>query len=488
MNIFHYLLKRLFQILTILIPLICHGQKQGNVWFFGDHAGLNFNNNPPTPLLTGQTYMCCSRGWNEGCSSISDSSGSLLFYTNGVKIWNRNQQVMPHGDSLMGNPSSTQSSLIVPQPGSSEYFYVFTTDAQENNFQNGLRYSKVDICLDGGFGDVLTGQGAGGSQKNIQLIDTTTEKLACIQHANGTDYWIVVHKFLSDAFYSFQLSSTGVSPAIISHTGLIDSNGVGQMNASPNGLKIGYAVPSGGNGFTLLADFDPLTGVVSNAQSLVIHGTEYAVSFSPDNSKLYFSTAGHGNVYQYNLNAGNMVAIIASRYDFFYGPDSWRQMQLGPDGKLYLSRSGKSYVSAIEYPNNLGAAAIYTDSAIYLGGKLTSFGLPNFIAGYNYSNTFNNCVVTGFNETSKTPDDILSQNIPNPASDFTRIDYKLPDGSKGGEIIMYDLLGKEINRYNLVVSANSITISVADIPAGTYYYQLQTSGSSTAGKKLVVIK
>ena len=106
-----------------------------------------------------------------------------------MEVWNKNHQVMPNGNGLLGNFSSTQSSLIVAQPGSSRYFYIFTTDDfYEDGLQYGFRYSVVDICFDNGLGDVLS------DQKNIKLLDTVAEKLTAVKHINGNDFWIIVHK------------------------------------------------------------------------------------------------------------------------------------------------------------------------------------------------------------------------------------------------------------------------------------------------------
>ena len=66
---------------------------------------------------------------NEGCATISSSTGDLLFYTDGITIWNKNHIIMSNGTGLMGDPSSTQSATIVPLPGSSTLYYVFTLDA-----------------------------------------------------------------------------------------------------------------------------------------------------------------------------------------------------------------------------------------------------------------------------------------------------------------------------------------------------------------------
>jgi PKD repeat protein len=382
-------------ILPLFIALNLIAQKQGNIWYFGNHAGLDFNTTPPAILLSGQTDFPLPNQWNEGCTSISDSSGSLLFYTNGMKIWNRFHQIMPNGNELLGHSSSTQSSIIVPAPSNQNLFYVFTTDAEENDFQNGLRYNVVDICLDHGRGDVIE------EEKNIKLLDTVSERLICIRHSNNIDYWIITHKYNSDSFYSFLLTNSGILDTIISHTGFVDNLGWGQTISSPNGQKIAYCKPGASNGFTVLFDFNNTTGIITNGQILSTLNTEYAVAFSPDNTKLYFSTGGHGELFQYDLNAGNINDIIASKTHIINtGPDNWRQMKLGPDEKIYIARTGKTYLSVIENPNNTYPNCNYIDSAIYLGGQYSSWGLPNLIIGYKYANA----VPIACDTCTQTPD------------------------------------------------------------------------------------
>jgi hypothetical protein len=459
--------------LFFLGSIIVYGQKQANIWYFGNHAGLDFNTATPTPLLNGQNYFptCC--GWNEGCSSISDSSGSLLFYTNGEKVWDRFQQVMPNGNNLLGHASSTESSIIVPMPNNQRYFYVFTTDAEENNFQNGLRYSVVDMCLNGSLGDIIP------TEKNIKLFDTVAEKLICIRHSNGNDYWIVSHKFNTDAFCAFKLTNAGIIDTVISHTGTSDPIGWGgQMVASPNGQKIAYPIVGGQNfGRALLLDFDATTGIVSNEQTLSTGENDYGAAFSPDNSKLYFSIDGYGAIFQYNLNAGNLAAIIASKtYILQNGPDSWRDQRLGPDGKIYLSRAGKSYISVIEYPDSLYPACNYVDSAIYLGGKYASFGLPNFIAGFDYSNTVTSCDVgIGFFENNNSASGIKI--YPNPAQE--NITIELP-GQETYNVTITDLAGRKI--YESKNRKGVINIDSKEFSNGIYFVQATNDKHVFTGK------
>ena len=96
-----------------------YAQKQTNIWYFGLRAGLDFNASTPAPLEN--SIMAT----NEGCASIADDSGNLLFYTNGVYVWNRDHQQMPNGFRLMGHRSSSQSAVIVPKPGSQTLYYIF---------------------------------------------------------------------------------------------------------------------------------------------------------------------------------------------------------------------------------------------------------------------------------------------------------------------------------------------------------------------------
>src|SRR5215831_20365273 len=82
---------------------ICFAQKQANWWFFGQNAGLNFNSGSPVAVTTGALST------SEGCSAISDSSGNLLFYTDGITVYTKQNTKMPNSGDLDGDISSTQS-------------------------------------------------------------------------------------------------------------------------------------------------------------------------------------------------------------------------------------------------------------------------------------------------------------------------------------------------------------------------------------------
>src|SRR6478736_4447809 len=94
----------------LLLQNAGYAQKQGNIWYFGKQAGLDFNSGSPTVLTDGAMYAI------EGCATASDAAGKLLFYTNGDTVWNRNHQIMSNGIGLGACVSSTQAVVIVPWP------------------------------------------------------------------------------------------------------------------------------------------------------------------------------------------------------------------------------------------------------------------------------------------------------------------------------------------------------------------------------------
>jgi len=96
-------------IISFFITHSIFSQYETSHWFFGYNAGLNFQSGSPVVEPGGQIQT------EEGCSSISDVCGNLLFYTNGVTVYNKNHQVMQNGTGLKGDDSSTQSGIIVPK-------------------------------------------------------------------------------------------------------------------------------------------------------------------------------------------------------------------------------------------------------------------------------------------------------------------------------------------------------------------------------------
>ena len=119
MKVSKNILVILLSVVFIFPVLNSFAQKETNWWYFGNKAGLNFN------VMTSGVPQTLSNGsinTTEGCASISDANGGLLFYTDGIKVWDRNHVQMTNGFGMLGNPSSTQSGVIIPFPGNKNKF------------------------------------------------------------------------------------------------------------------------------------------------------------------------------------------------------------------------------------------------------------------------------------------------------------------------------------------------------------------------------
>lgn len=481
-------MKKILTLLPFLLftSLLALGQKQGNIWYFGEGAGLDFNSGAPVLITGGQIFGNPQNPnefpYSEGSSVLSDSTGSLLLYSNGENIWNRNHQVMPNGDSLMGMYSSTHPALIVPKPLSNSIFYVFTTDGLERNLANGLRYSVVDMCLDNGLGDVIE------SQKNILLLDTVCEKLTAINHQNGKDIWLLTHRFNSDAFYAYQISELGIVDTVISrigsvHTGNGFYSALGQMKVSTDGRKIALVasniVPSIGEVF----DFDPTTGVLSNPIRLNTDYNEYGIEFSPDNTKLYFTNLS--GLYQFDLLAGggSAAAINASKTPITNGfACTPAGMQLGPDGKIYIGRCG-TYLRVLNNPNAAGAACNYTDYAINLGITGSQVSFPSFVQGFAYHNNTYDCKVVS---TVPLTDALQCQLFPNPALYEVTLTFdRLVEGAFS--LILYNAQG-QVLQTNTLANLQQHVMDVRHLPNGLYFIRVSSKQHGHFVKQLVVDK
>lgn len=422
-----------FLFILFILATPSFAQKEAAIWYFGNNAGLDFNSGNPVALTNGKLVT------KEGCTTISDKDGNLLFYTDGSLVYNKNHQVMPNGSGLLGHNSSTQSAIIVPKPSNPYIYYIFTVDqplpanADDNPLNdmdppnNGLHYSQVDIRLNNGLGDIVT------TEKNVPLVTYNpndseevkykcSEKITAVQHGDGVSFWVITH-FINN-FYAFKISTQGVikNPVKTPTTLTIPiggylANAIGYLKASPNGKKVviannssrrtnengpkGYPIRNTGN--VLLYDFDSSTGKTSNEISLLSNSNPYGVEFSSKTKKLYVTvnqfnadgeTVLESSLIQYDLKSANipLSKIIVNTSPLIAGA-----LQLAIDEKIYragylTSDPKRNKISVINNPELDGTSCNYMPNAIDLKTGGVEQGLPPFITSlflYTFSYEFN---------------------------------------------------------------------------------------------------
>jgi len=358
---------------------IC-SNRQASIWYFGNQVGLGFNLGEPTVLTDSEMNT------SEGCAVMSDANGNLLFYTDGVTIWNRQHQVMPNGSGLLGNTSSSQSVLIVPHPSDFSLYYVFTVDAADVvGVADGFRYSVVDLSLNDGLGDVST--------KNELLLENTTEKVMAVKHCNNKSVWVLAHEWNTANFYVYEITEDGFnSTPFIQNIGTVHTGGslgqgnmAGYLKSSIDGKRIACAIRD--SSIFELFDFDTYTGILSNPVKLQdpTWGWVYGVEFSPDGRLLYGSSLlTSGKVRQFDLMAGSANAIQSSG-TVIASKSGLGALQIGLNEKIYVANYNSEKMDVINSPNTVGIGCNYQDSAIVFPSGRSILGLPNFIQSYFYN-------------------------------------------------------------------------------------------------------
>lgn len=335
-------MKPLLAITLILHIILCPGwaQKENNYWFFGDNVGLDFNTSPPTSITGGLNSY-------EGCASISDQMGRLLFYTDGTTVFNRQGLVMNNGSGLFGSTSSTSSALIVPDPCSETSYYIFTTDDVSGS--NGLNYNIVEMDNNGDcyydpsseFGRVVL--------KNQRLAGSNGEKVCALKKSNGIDYWVLATYNGASGFYVYELTQSGISLHSVQGTGpVIDV--YGYLKASRSGKLLAAASSSGSQDYVLIYSFDKSTGKVLHQTTInpnrdLIYGIEFsenerylyyscnAVQAAPSNAKDVFSYGLISGI-NFHLHTSNNIPVVIPNNTYA----NLGALQMGPDGRIYVAK------------------------------------------------------------------------------------------------------------------------------------------------------
>lgn len=380
---------KLILCLLLLSTFNSFAQNEKNHWFFGQNAHIDFNSGTPVVgsggLFTG-----------EGCATASDKNGRLLFYTDGIIVYDRTGTPM-NTTPLKGDPSSTHSALIVPNPGDKCKYYIFTTGIFSGD---GMFVYEVDMTQRGGLGNVISTTGR-------LLLSDATEKIAVTPHANGNDYWVVTTRETTGfvEIYSWGITSAGIAatPNIFTSSHPITgraagyaptSNYPGQIKFSNDGSLLAFAQLYYDYEIDFFS-FDNVTGFpVSYITSFINSQGPYGVEFSPNGRYLYTTLYFGKKLLKLDISALPAISTVwLGTITAFRGG----ALQLSPDGqKIYVARMSANAIGEV---NNINTAtATYNNSAITLvSGTTCQLGLPTFISGQKFKsctdfNSFHNAV------------------------------------------------------------------------------------------------
>ncbi|MEA3011595.1 MAG: hypothetical protein QOD42_140 [Sphingomonadales bacterium] len=356
-------------------------------WTFGAYCHISFQNGGDPVDMSPQAFVT-----DDGCATISDTSGNLLFYTDGRNLYNAaHVQINGSTSPLGGGPHSCHSAIIVPPAGGGARYHILAVGEWPANV-GPLTYTAVSVSGSGAV-SIPSGPaplGFGPSQ--------AAEKLAAVSHADCDKYWVI------------SLNIDGTQPAVGTlHSMLIASDaGPTPVSSQPYPFTSTVAPKSCvkfSQDGTLLAitsldtidivKFDRATGLIAaHSQITGLTGTKrpYGVEFSPNGLYLYF-TSLPGSIRRHTMGASGSSTPVTSTVQiamvsFPAQGASIGALELAPNGKIY----GASVLHTpfeIGDPDNAtatAAAVLFKPMATKAGGgnlvfppnTFSMLGLPTF--------------------------------------------------------------------------------------------------------------
>jgi type IX secretion system substrate protein len=427
-------------------------------------------------------------------NNITDSLGNLLFTTNGVIILNNVNDTMANGTKL--NPSAYtttfndglrlwQGNIIIPHPDSVNLFFLFHETIRgggNNPYARYLFYSKIDMSLNGGTGEVVL--------KNKLLInqvlfpDTLSPLgITACKHGNGRDWWVVTKNIFGSKFHFFLLTPFGPT---FHHSQAIGYRiGYSQYCFSPDGTMYGgYGTD---DSFELF-DFDRCSGMLSNYRHVTINDSSIGTgaSFSPNSKYLY----GSSGIYLYQIDASSnqpdTTLVTVATWDGTFIPNSpsathfWFQ-QLADDGKIYAATGASTMaMHSIEQPDLADTLCDVQQHSVLL--PTFNLNIPNF-PNYNLGPLIGSpCdTLVGIHEIFNKPINLTVS--PNPNNGQFEVNYELPQNEQG-ILEVINILGEVIYRHQLVQWSSVHRLNL-DVSSGIYQVMVTTSKTRESKKILI---
>jgi gliding motility-associated-like protein len=346
----------------LLLCLLCFGisltraQNRDNTWFFGSSLGMQFNGGGMSIIPAGTSPFYSPYA----AASYSDpATGNMLFYTNGSTVYNRRHQVMDNGDFINGSQLAVHC-YIVPHPGIKDQYFIISSSSQNSR----LYYAIIDMNMDNGFGGVV-------SKVNPINIAKADKAFTVVRDLYDDGYWLITHMYGQNQFICYRIGKNGIeTPGVASMAGPIMPGGDGfeyirgKMTSNSTGTEFLFSNGTNEDYFLQLYAFDKRCGKVTfktNFQPDILQAyapLAYA-AFSPDDKLVYaawFYISTQNFLYQYNLNDPDPDA---TRVRLHAQLMELGDMQVGPDGKIYMAavENGmvSSKISVINNPNVAGA-------------------------------------------------------------------------------------------------------------------------------------
>lgn len=515
----------------LIVPFFVTAQQHDNYAVFGVNSSIgregyqtgqfNFFNN----VFHSDTFAT-PLNFQESVCTMSDSTGNLVFYSNGLQIGDASGALMENGDSIsyesMYYPYSLkagmtyrQTMVAIPSPMAPHEYLLFHHQKDEILELDGVSPNDIGVTqkvlastinskTNDGLGKVV--------EKNLVFREVPPragrnhggiDGLTAIKHGNGRDWWIVMPSDSGGLYYTTLVDPKGFhhhSPQKLYDVWTevpfrIDFRDDEWNLFSPDGSRFVNFYPPFG---LWVLDFDRCTGLFSNPQKVDLQEQQGnpggfqiglpgdGAAISPNGRFLYLSS--FNQIIQFDLNETTGRNIkrsgkIVAEYDGFQSPwgTQFYLMQLMPDGKIYINcGNSENVMHVINQPDLEGVACDVQQHAIQLP-VFNCRSMPYF-PNYRLMDLADSlCDTLGINtpvstQTIAQKEIVQAKVFPNPTSGNIKVEFDQPI-QEGYHFILHNAIGQKIYYTQISKGVRQEEITLPKLSSGIYYYGIGVNGN-----------
>lgn len=360
--------KIIFSVISLFLIISgSYAQYQSFNWYVGADSYLNFGKkaNLDNPVPSSEFTNLAS---SNNCSILSDSSGQVVIYIQDDTVFfpTTGDKILPISFCTY---SPNQPFVIVgwQETNGDIQFEIFSLATLSATGYN-LYYTNGTIS-----GTTLS------LTNSNSLIDLgLSSKMAVFRY---TKTFVVTHELHTNKFRIYNDFPNTIY--VTSNIGNIFGTYVGEsfddgfFKFSPSGNYLACTSP-GQQDFKVY-NFDKINGTLSN--ELSISSKNYnSIEFAAGNEEILY-VSENKNIFQIQISN---IDITSSINPIGTSTSYISNMQLAPDGKIYVAKSGDLFLGAINNPEILGDDCLYDDKQV--GLNATSNGIiPAFPSNYFFN-------------------------------------------------------------------------------------------------------
>ena len=357
--------KIILGILLLFISSHSYGQ-QDNLWILTTQNSLFFKEGK-VEVKSDYRFGPSDRAK----SSICDSSGNLKLYTNGDSLYNSKNELIENGSNIGGHGRGNVK--ILEMPNSPNKYLIVCADVPMGGSavkSRGLTYCIVEYNAKNPAGIV--------SKKLVPILPGKNIEFSIITMTNDSGYWLAARTLNSsfDSVFIFKIDGAGIKWHLNQKVRILDSDcklaflKCGSLSPFTNRIKFSplgnYLVVNSQYRGNNIFGFDVKTGELISSHQIFDSSANSNFEFSP-NEKYFYCRHNYSDFMQYeftDLLVKDSVHEVTGRKILkgsFLG-----DIQLGINGKIYLTKTRDYFIGCIAYPNEKCESIEFTDTAIEL--------------------------------------------------------------------------------------------------------------------------